>query len=212
MKNLLLITAFIALALSACNTKPTMIACVGDSITEGAKHKWQSKTAYPKVLDDLLGPDYSVVNCGRSGTTALKKSNFTYWKCNEFSNVFAVHPDIITIKLGTNDSKPGNWNPQNYKEDYQSLIDTFMSIEPQPKIYLCLPVPVYAHSRMRIDGEIVSQEILPIIRSLAEENQLPLIDLYTPMIGKEALVPDGVHPEAEGAAIIAATIAQEIKE
>lgn len=199
------------ISFTACTQKPIMVACVGDSITEGAKHKWQSKTAYPKVLGELLGDNYNVLNCGRSGTTALKKSNFTYWKCNEFANVFAVHPNVITIKLGTNDSKPGNWNAERFKNDYQSLIDTFQTIQPQPQIYLCLPIPEYAHSRMRIDGDVIRQEVLPIVRSLAEDNDLPLIDLNTPFIGLDTLVPDGVHPEAEGAAIIAQIIAEEIK-
>jgi len=211
MRKILVLIALVMITFSACTTKPIMVACVGDSITEGAKHKWQSKTAYPKVLGDLLGEDYGVVNCGRSGTTALKQSNFTYWKCNEFSNVFAVHPDIITIKLGTNDSKPGNWNAERFEKDYQSLIDTFMTIQPQPQIYLCLPVPVFEHSKFKIDGQVVSNEVLPIIKRLAEDNKLPLIDLYTPMLGKGDLVPDGVHPEAEGAAIIADIIAKHIK-
>lgn len=212
MRKTLVIIVLGFVLLTSCTVRPKMVACVGDSITEGSKHKWQSKTAYPKVLDDLLGKDYSVVNCGRSGTTAMRESNFTYWKCNEFSNVFAVQPDIITIKLGTNDSKPGNWNPERFKNDYQSLIDTFMTIQPQPQIFLCLPVPVYKHSKFRIDGEVVSQEILPIIKRLAQENDLPVIDLYTPFIEKDNLVPDGVHPEAEGAAIIAEILAQNIKQ
>lgn len=211
MKTIQLLTIVILIIFTSCTTKPTMVACVGDSITAGARHKWQSETAYPKVLGDLLGDDYGVVNCGRSGTTALKKSNSTYWKCNEFSNVFGVHPDIITIKLGTNDSKPGNWDPVRYKNDYQSLIDTFMTIQPQPQIYLCLPVPVYEHSKFKIDGEVVTNEVLPIIKSLAEENNLPLIDLYTPFLGKGKLVPDGVHPEVEGAALIAEIMAKQLK-
>lgn len=204
---------FVALLLfiTSCTSNPVVIACVGDSITEGAKHKKQSKTAYPKVLDSLLGDDYSVVNLGKSGTTALKKSNSTYWNCKDFSNVFSIHPDIITIKLGTNDSKPQNWNSEKFKENYQSLIDTFQTITPKPKIYLCLPVPVFEHSHFKIDGKVVRDEVIPIIKSLAEENNLPIIDLYHPFIGKENLVPDGVHPEEEGAAVIAAIIAKQIK-
>ncbi|GAF01617.1 GDSL-type esterase/lipase family protein [Saccharicrinis fermentans] len=205
-------TCFILLLFTSCSSRPVMIACVGDSITAGAKHKKQSETAYPKVLDKLLGDGYSVVNCGRSGATALKRSNFSYWNCNEISNVFALRPDIITIKLGTNDSKPGNWNAERFKTDYQCLIDTFLSIKPKPKIYLCLPVPVFDHHNFRIRGEVVAHEVIPIIRSLSEKNHLPLIDLYQPFIGKAALVPDGVHPAEEGAAFLAKILAQQIKE
>lgn len=199
------------LVLQSCTSNPTVIACVGDSITAGAKHKNQSATAYPKVMGDLLGDDYSVVNLGRSGATALKAGNLPYWNCKEFSNVFAVKPDIITIKLGTNDSKPFNWNAEGFKESYQSLIDTFQTISPTPKIHLCLPVPVFEHSQFKIDGKIVDDEVIPIIETIASENNLPIIDLYQPFVGKGDLVPDGVHPEEEGAAILAEIIAKEVK-
>ncbi|WP_052823318.1 GDSL-type esterase/lipase family protein [Neotamlana sedimentorum] len=195
----------------SCTTKPKIIACVGDSITAGARHKKQSVTAYPKVLSDLLGDDYSVVNLGRSGATALINGNLPYWNCKEFSNVFAVKPDVITIKLGTNDSKPQNWNAQDFKESYQSLIDTFQTISSSPKIYLCLPVPVYAHSKFKIDGTVVNQGVIPIIKSLATENNLSVIDLYEPFLDKEKLVPDGVHPEEEGAALMAKIMAQKLQ-
>ncbi len=211
MRDALYLLVVSCLLFMSCTKKPTMVACVGDSITAGAKHEWQSKTAYPKVLGYLLGENFGVVNCGRSGATALKRSNFSYWKCNEFSNVFAVHPDMITIKLGTNDSKPGNWNPEQFKNDYQALIDTFLTIQPQPQIYLCYPVPVFEHSKFKINGTVVANEVIPIIKSLAEENNLPLIDLYKPFIGQDEIVPDGVHPEEEGAALIAEIIAKQIK-
>ncbi|MEP1489836.1 MAG: GDSL-type esterase/lipase family protein [Algibacter sp.] len=197
--------------LTSCKSKPIVIATIGDSITSGAKHKKQSETAYPKVLGDLLGNGYNVVNCGRSGATALINGNLPYWNCNEFSNVFALHPDIVTIKLGTNDTKPNNWNAKAYKESYQSLIDTLLTIQPQPKIYVCLPVPVFSHNKFKIRGEIVNNEVIPIVKELAQENNLSLIDLYKPFLGKDELLPDGVHPEEEGAALIAELIAKQIR-
>lgn len=211
MKKTDIVFVALLLCITSCTSKPVVIACVGDSITAGAKHKKESVTAYPKVMDDLLGDAYSVVNLGRSGTTALKKSNLSYWNCKEFTNVFAVQPDIITIKLGTNDSKPQNWNAEAFKESYQSLIDTFQTITPVPKIYLCLPIPVFEHSHFKIDGKVVKQEVIPIIKSLASKNNLPIINLYQSFLGKGNLVPDGVHPEEEGAAIIADIITNQIK-
>ncbi len=210
MKKIGFLNILALVVLVSCSTKPKTIACVGDSITAGSRHKKESVTAYPKVLNDLLGNAYSVVNLGRSGATALKNGNLPYWNCKEFSNVFAVHPDIITIKLGTNDSKPQNWNAQDFKESYQSLIDTFQTILPTPKLYLCLPVPVYDHSKFSINGEIVNQEVIPIIKTLAKENNLPIIDLYEPLIDKGNLVPDGVHPEEDGAKILAGIIAEQM--
>ena len=106
----------------------TRVACVGDSITEGYGLNVQSKTGYPVVLDSILGSGYTVLNSGRSSTTLQQKGNFPYWICKEFSNVFAFNPDIIVIKLGTNDTKPENWQAERFEKDYQALIDTFKSI------------------------------------------------------------------------------------
>ena len=66
----------------------TKIACVGDSITEGAGLVWQSKTSYPVILDSILGSKYSVLNLGRSATTLQRKGDFPYWTAKEFYDVF----------------------------------------------------------------------------------------------------------------------------
>ena len=76
------------------------IACVGNSITAGE---------YPAMLQTLLGSGYLVQNDGKPGAALLKTSNDPYWNVPQFKDVFTFKPAIITIKLGTNDSKPGNW-------------------------------------------------------------------------------------------------------
>ena len=110
LKSIILLIA-INLLMFSCAPKITKIACIGDSITEGYGLACQSKTAYPVVLDSILGPNYEVLNSGRSATTLQRKGDFPFWICKEFSNVFAYQPIIITIKLGTNDTKPQNWKP-----------------------------------------------------------------------------------------------------
>jgi len=83
----------VVLFISSCSGKKEIkVACIGDSITEGAGIYWQSKSSYPVQLDSILGPGYSVLNCGRSGANMLKKSDLPYWICNEFSNVLLLNP------------------------------------------------------------------------------------------------------------------------
>ena len=77
-------TSLLLLLFVSCSNK-IKVACVGDSITEGFGLAWQSKTSYPVVLDSILGPNYSVLNLGRSATTLRKKGDFPYWSCKEFS-------------------------------------------------------------------------------------------------------------------------------
>ncbi|HKK67868.1 MAG TPA: GDSL-type esterase/lipase family protein, partial [Bacteroidales bacterium] len=122
-----LLAFLISLSACTCN-EPNKVACVGDSITEGAGVWPQSELAYPVVLDSLLGDQYTVMNLGRSATTMLKDGNFPYWTAKEFSNVFAYEPEVIIIKLGTNDTKPQNWDAAKYESSYQAMIDTFKTM------------------------------------------------------------------------------------
>ncbi len=210
MERLLMICVVFLIVLHSCTTKITRVACVGDSITEGYGLAVQSKTGYPVALDSILGSGYTVLNSGRSATTLQKKGDFPYWICKEFSNVFAFNPDIIVIKLGTNDTKPYNWQADRYEEDYQALIDTFRTIPANPRIYLCLPVPVFK-TKWGINDSTVVNGVIPIIEKLAEANHLPVIDLYHPMLSQGANFPDSIHPNEQAAKVMAEIIAKKIK-
>jgi len=197
------------LLLGGCSDKILRVACVGDSITEGAGLAVQSKTGYPVMLDSILGPKYAVLNSGRSATTLQKRGDFPYWICKEFSNTFVYKPNIIIIKLGTNDTKPQNWHADKYEADYQAMIDTFQTISTHPKIYLCLPVPVFK-TKWGINDSTVVHGVIPIIEKLAEKNKLPMIDLYQGMSGQGADFPDSIHPNEKAAKVMAGIIAVEI--
>jgi alpha-L-fucosidase 2 len=201
--------AFLLFAASCSQT--IRIACVGDSITEGSGLKCPSKTGYPVVLDSILGPKYAVLNSGRSATTLQKQGDFPYWICKEISNTFAYKPNIIIIKLGTNDTKPRNWDANNYEKDYQALIDTFKTIPTHPKIYLCKPVPAFK-TKWGINDSTVKNGVIPIIEKLAKTNNLPTIDLYTQMQNQGKNFPDSIHPNEKAAKAMALIIAKEISE
>lgn len=197
--------------LGSCSEKILRVACVGDSITEGAGLAVQSKTGYPVVLDSILGSKYAVLNSGRSATTLQKKGDFPYWICKEFSNTFVYKPDIIVIKLGTNDTKPQNWHADTYEQDYQALIDTFKTISSKPKIYLCLPVPVFK-TRWGINDSTVVNGVIPIVEKLAQKNNLTVIDLYHGMSNQGINFPDNIHPNEKAAKAMAGIIANTLKE
>jgi acyl-CoA thioesterase I len=193
----------------SCSKNEIRIACVGDSITEGYGLACQSKTAYPVLLDRILGNGFTVLNSGRSATTLRKGGDFPFWISKEFSNVFAFEPDIITIKLGTNDTKPYNWNAELFEKDYQSLIDTFSTMPGKPKLYLCLPVPVFK-TVWGINDSTVVNGVIPVINKLAESNHLPVIDLYNPMLSEGANFPDSIHPNEQAVKKMAGIIAESI--
>jgi len=200
---------FLSVILTSCSGV-TKIACVGDSITEGAGLVWQSKTSYPVILDSILGPKYSVLNLGRSGTTLQQKGDFPYWTAKEFYDVFALRPNIIIIKLGTNDTKPENWNAKRFAADYQALVDTFKTIQGHPRIYICLPVPV-CQTKWGINDSTLTAGVIPAVELLAKTNGFKTIDLYHGMQNECTNFPDGVHPSEKGAKIMAGIIAHEIQ-
>jgi acyl-CoA thioesterase I len=217
-KNLISLALMFTFFIS-CSTKEIKVAIVGDSITEGYGLSNQSRNAYPVMVDSILGSYYSVLNCGRSSTTVQKKGDVPYWNCSEFYNVFAYKPDIIVIKLGTNDvrprmdGKPGtNWNAEDFSKDYQAMIDTFNTINSTPKIFLCLPTPIYKNVFNWNDGDsCLRASVDPAIKTLAEVNNLSLIDLHAQMSNQPENFIDGIHPNEKGTRIMAEIIASSIK-
>jgi len=177
----------------------TKLACVGNSITEGTSN-------YPTYLQKLLGAEYEIQNDGVSGTTMLKKGDKPYWTQGKLSQALSFKPDMVTIKLGTNDSKPQNWDTYKgeFKKDYLAMIDTFLTLTPKPSIYLILPVPVFKDV-WGIRNSVV-KEMLPIIKAIGSERNLPVIDANTPLLGFSSYFPDGVHPNTTGADTIAHVI------
>ncbi len=118
------------------------VACVGDSITYGAGVEGREKNCYPAVLGGILGDKYDVRNFGVNGATLLKKGDGPWWKTGAFKSATEFVPDIVIIKLGSNDTKPQNWKHKDeFEADYKALIEHFKGLASKPKIYVALPVP-----------------------------------------------------------------------
>jgi acyl-CoA thioesterase I len=191
-------------AIASYSQPKIKVACVGNSITEGAGI--EEGMRYPDQLQKLLGDQYEVRNYGLGGRTLLKKGDFPYWQEEKYTEVLAWVPDIVVIKLGTNDSKPQNWiYGDEFERDYKSFVASFKKLPGKRKIFICTPIPVYKEE-WGITESIVKDEIIPSIYKVAKSEGIKVIDLYTPMIGKGDLAPDGIHPNAAGAAIIATEV------
>ena len=187
------------------------VACVGDSITFGAGVENRGQNNYPKVLGRLLGAGYETRNFGVNGATLLKKGDKPYWKTGAFKAATGFKPHIVIVKLGTNDSKPQNWKHKGqYAADLAALADHFASLPTQPKIWLCKPAPVY-RDRWGINEKTVKGEVIPLLEGVAKKKKLPIIDLYKALSGIKQHFPDGIHPNAKGAEILARAVYQVIK-
>ncbi len=190
------------------------VACVGDSITAGARVPEAGR--YPKLLEGLLGEalgrKVEARNFGSSGATALKKGDASFWNLSTYKGAIAFAPEVVVIMLGTNDSKAQNWkNKADFAGDLAAMVREFAKLESKPAIWLVLPPPAYKPA-FGIRGEVIKDEIIPLIRQVAAAEKVNLIDAFTPLSGHAEMFPDGVHPLDAGTELLAKTICSGIIE
>jgi len=180
------------------------VACVGDSITFGSGITDREVNSYPAQLGRTLGKKWDVQNFGVGGTTLLKQGDNPYWDQDAYRQCLAFVPDVVIIKLGTNDSKPQNWAYKHqFVADYVAMINSFKALG--SRIWICLPVPAFPE-RWGISDAVITTETIPMIQEIAEKTDTPVINLYQALDGRGDLFPDQIHPNAQGAGIMAQTI------
>lgn len=185
------------------------VACIGNSVTYGYGLKDPSTESYPVQLQKMLGEKYEVKNFGHSGATLLRKGHNPYFKTKEFTEAINLVPDIAIIHLGLNDTDPRDWNnySNDFRGDYSWLIDTLRNANPDVKIYICLMTPIFNdHPRFRSGTRDWYWKIQNLIPEIAKVNHTGLIDLHAPFYFHPNLFPDALHPNKEGAVILAKTV------
>ncbi|PXV65919.1 lysophospholipase L1-like esterase [Dysgonomonas alginatilytica] len=179
------------------------VACIGNSITFGAGVKDRDQNSYPSVLGQMLGNEYEVRNFGFSARTILNKGDHPYMQEQKFKDALEYNPDIVVIKLGTNDSKPQNWiYKDEYKHDLRTMVEAFQQLVSHPLIYLCYPAKAYTAER-GINDSIIVNDIIPFITEVAEECNIKIINLHTPTSNMKENFPDQIHPNEAGARVLA---------
>ncbi|HEX5397762.1 MAG TPA: GDSL-type esterase/lipase family protein [Verrucomicrobiae bacterium] len=195
----------------------TRVACVGDSITYGYGLRNRQANAYPVWLGRWLGTNYIVRNFGVNATTLLHRGDLPYIGRPAYTNALNFKADIVVIDFGANDSKhpgdgsldpnaPNNWRHKaDFVGDYEAMIAAFRQANPAAKIFICLPTPDFS-GRWGINDKTIRDEMIPMIRTVAKNDGVNLIDLRAPFLGKTDLFSDTVHPNAQGARLMAAEI------
>ena len=187
------------------------VACIGDSITAGVGAKNRKANSFPALLQSKLGDKYQVMNYGVSGIKMTNYKGHKNWK-----KALEFHPNIVVIKLGTNDTKDRKSKDKEafvsaYKTAYEEMLTALKNLPSKPTIYLCTPVPVFK-DRWGINEKTTIEDVIPAINEIATQHKLQIIDLYKAMTGKGAMVPDGVHPNDEGYKVMAELIHKSIKQ
>lgn len=188
---------------------PLRIACVGDSITYGIVPN-RLHNAWPAVLGRILGSRYMTLNCGRSGATMLKRGDLPYWTQPACKKAIHYKPNIVIIMLGTNDTKPWNWNKhgKQFKANAVSMIDVFKHLPTHPRVYICYPPKILKPSYHIIEKNLV-HGVIPAIKRAARITHTPIINVFGKLPGLMKYYDrDGVHPNIKGEARMAHIIAK----
>ena len=205
--------------------KPTLsknikqVSCVGDSNTEAT---------YPKFLQEKLGNKYQVKNFGKGGATLIDGTTHPYFKKEEYKNSLKFTPDVVLIMFGTNDANV-KWclDPnrkteskgtaqEEFKSQYIKLIKAYKSKNAKAEIYVLTPLPIYEHKKSR-DPKIkqrianLHEWVIPIVREVANEENVNLIDVNKLMKKAYKYTVDGVHLNQKGYEVLAKKIAKKIK-
>ncbi|MFD2935960.1 GDSL-type esterase/lipase family protein [Spirosoma flavum] len=193
------------------------IACIGNSITYGHGLTNREQNSYPGQLQTLLGANYEVMNFGVSSKTIIRNVDNSYVDTPAYQQALKSNPDLVFIKLGTNDSRlPYRLQINRFVPDYKLLIQTIKALPTHPRIILLSPVASFLTDTTRQTDQAISALVIPRIQQVAFDEKCELIDLHALFIDHPDYFPDKLHPDSLGTAVIAkrlyeAVISQEEK-
>ncbi len=185
------------------NVHMTRVACVGDSITMGS--------TYPQKLQFMLGPYYTVKNFGLSGSTVAKDSKLPYLAQAPFQRAMDFQPDIVLIMLGTNDANPEvTYNGTNFEADYAELVNSFLELNSKPQVVIVKSPPMFVSEPSPYNNTYLTENLFPQIENVADQYNLPSVDLYSTFGDHSDYFMDGIHPNEAGSTLIASTMYQTV--
>ena len=203
------------------------IACLGDSITAATNLEGEDgyeQLSYPYRLKKILGAG-EVTNLGIGGSSIGR-----YWE-NAFVDRYQEidkDTDLILVMGGTNDGfcvtqkELGSFESREKRTfigDLDELIRGLRKNYPDAEIVFATPLPNVLHDMLRKDRDYLLPQtaLVKVIIQLAEEYDIPVIDLYNSELldTHDAAViynfmPDGVHGNKQGYEILAEHFAAEI--
>jgi len=174
------------------------VACVGDSITQGC--------GYPAKLQLLLGTNYLVGNFGVAGTTVSLNSTSPYMNQTAFQKAQEFDPNYVIIMLGTNDARTDvNESSETFETDYRDLVSSFQNLTSNPQIFAVDSPPMFTDNP-KYNDTFLADNVIPQIDNVANNLNLPTIDVNSAFGNHTDYFMDGVHPNPEGAALIASEV------
>ena len=208
-------------ALSCLGAERVKVACIGDSITYGYGLADRATESYPaqlqKLLDEKSPEKYEVRNFGNSGRGIYldsmrgnEKRGFRYMP--EHKAALEWKPDIVICNLGINDNGEyikeytGGRKRGQFVDDYFTMLWDYRKANPKVKfsIWTKLSPLTEGQNFYRSPEPFLMQADL---EAVAKKLDAVCIDMQEPLREKmdEIFARDKIHPNVEGARIIAET-------
>ena len=190
------------------------VACIGNSITAGARLAEPQLHSYPAVLSAMLREkgylNHNVKNFGIGGATMIRFGQPNVWRV--LDSLTAFKPDIVIIEVGTNETVRGNlhnWDHNiDFEPDYADYLQALRTINPACRIIICSPLDMVLETEGLSPERIANlTERRPLVwqlrkrtRKIANKEHVYFLDLTTPFKGRADLMTetDGVHPNKDG--------------
>jgi len=168
------------------------ILFVGTSLTAGLG--LDPSEAYPAVVQrkiDVAGLDYRVVNAGVSGETSAGAVRRMDWLLRQSVGV-------LVVETGANDGLRGQ-DPEATRANIQAILGRAREQDPPPRLV------VVAMEALPNYGEDYRRRFRAIYPAVSEANDAVLVPFFLEGVAgnPELNQPDGIHPTAEGHAVVA---------
>ena len=186
----------------------TKVACIGDSITWGFTLLRPWKQSYPALLQEHLGAEYEVRNFGYNDASARFDADTPYVHKGVYQKSLEWNPDIVLIMLGSNDTKKRNWDPGIFRRDYRKLVESYVSLPSSPRVVLIAPIRIFLVKGLPVLGlypDTMEEGVRPAIHEIGDDMGLQVVDLVD-LFPDSSHCMDGVHPQREGARMLAEKI------
>lgn len=174
---------------------PPVVLFLGDSIAAG--FGVQPEDAFPALIQERIGAEgwpYEVVNAGTSGDTSAGGLSRIDWLLDH-------RVAVLVLELGGNDGLRG-LPPDVTKSNLQQIIDRTLQRYPEARIVLAgMQMPPNM-------GSLYADQFRDLFPDIAESNDAVLIPFLLEGVGGDRTLnqADGIHPTADGHAIIAETV------
>ncbi len=176
-------------------SRPERVLILGDSITEG--YGLAQEASFPFVLQRLLNQRgksaVKIQDAGVSGATSASGPSRLNWQLKSGA------PDILILELGANDGLRG-LPPAEMKKNLKETIEAA-----KKKAVRVLLLGMKAPPSF---GKAYVKEYDAVFPALAREEKISLMPFFLEGVAGEPSLnqADGIHPNVQGAGIVAANI------